>query len=143
MLQSNALALGECGPGESEDEKSPQHLLCSSSAAACACIPGHALRCTETAGPPSPESGIVTGRTERCEGIRDLELTYAEPVYLGRPAAGASRLAPRARRLEHVAPQQHALQVRRRDVVAEGGGIEVAQLGERERGGASAKPTLV
>ena len=42
------------------------------------------------------------------------------------------RLAPRPRRPEHVPAQEDALEVRRRDVVAERGGVEVAQLGERE-----------
>ena len=63
----------------------------------------------------------------------------AEAVDLGRTPARAARLAPRAGRLEHVAAQEHALQVRRRDVVAERGGVEVAQLGERERRPARAR----
>src|SRR5207245_3074635 len=37
-----------------------------------------------------------------------------------------------ARRLEDAAPQEHALQVRRRDLVAERRGVEVAELGDRE-----------
>src|SRR5688500_19830784 len=72
------------------------------------------------------------GWPEGGERVRDLEPPRAEAVDLGGPAAGASGPAPFARRLEDVAPEQHSLQVRGRDVVAQRGGVDVAQLRERE-----------
>ena len=52
----------------------------------------------------------------------------AEAEERRRAAARRARLAAAARRHEQVAAQQHALQVRRRDVVAERRAVEVAQL---------------
>ena len=48
------------------------------------------------------------------------------------PAAGVPGLPALARRLEHAAPHEHALEVRRRDVVPERGRVDVAELAERE-----------
>ena len=73
-------------------------------------------------------------RSERGEWIRDLERARAEAIDLCGAAACAARLAPRTRRREHVAAQQHAFQVGRRHLVAECRGVEVAKLRERESG---------
>ena len=73
-----------------------------------------------------------SGRPERRERVGDLEQARAEAVDLGRAAACAPRAASRACRLEHVPPQQDPLQVGGRDVVPERGGVDLAQLRERE-----------
>ena len=71
-------------------------------------------------------------RPERRERVGDLERPVAEPEDLGRAAAGAAGRAPLARRVDHAAALEHPAQVRRRDLVAECGDVDLAQLGERE-----------
>src|SRR6185503_11866522 len=72
-------------------------------------------------------------RPEDRELVGHLEAPRAEPEHRGRAPAAGARCAALARRLDHAPAQQHALQVRRRDVVPERGGIELAELGDRER----------
>ena len=57
----------------------------------------------------------------------------AETKHRRRSTAAAPRLSSLARRLEHAAPQQDPLEIRRRDVVPERGEVERAELGHRER----------
>ena len=76
---------------------------------------------------------ITTRRPQHGELVGDRELAAAEAEERGGTSAAAARLAALARRLEHVAAQQHALEVRRRHVVTESRGVEVAQLRDRER----------
>ena len=71
-------------------------------------------------------------RPEHRELVRDLEAGRAEAVQL-RGDRRRGRGALRARPLEHAAPQEDALEVRGGDVVPERGGIEVAELRDRER----------
>src|SRR5436190_10546886 len=78
------------------------------------------LRSARSAGPQNREL------------VRDLEALRAEPVERGRPAARAARLSPLARRREHAPAEEHALEVRRRDVVPERGDVDLAQLRQRE-----------
>src|SRR6185312_13411526 len=71
-------------------------------------------------------------RPEDRELVGDLEAPRAEAEDRGRPAAAAAGGAALARRLDHAPAQQYALEVCRRDVVPEGGGVELAELGDRE-----------
>ena len=90
-----------------------------------------------------PGKTRLARRAEGCELVRHLEPLGGEAEERGRAAARAARGAPLADPLQDAAPEQHTLQVRRRDVVAQRRDIDLAQLGDRERLGASAKPTLV
>ena len=87
-----------------------------------------------------PKRPVASGRrAQHGELVGDLEPARPEAERLapaGRPRAGLAALAGR---LERAAPEQHALEVRRRDVVAERGRVEVAQLGDRERARARAR----
>ena len=88
----------------------------------------------------SPVSGgFSAAAAQRGERIGDLEPARAEAVERRGAAAGAAGIAPPARRLEHVPSQEHPLQVRRRDLVAERRDVEIAQLGDRERPAARAR----
>src|SRR5262245_42359011 len=72
-------------------------------------------------------------RPERGERVGDREPRVAEAVDLGRAPAGAARGTPVAGRLDHRAPLEDALEVRRRHLVPERRGVDLAELGERER----------
>src|SRR5438093_5520497 len=76
---------------------------------------------------------VLPGRAQDGELVGDLEAPAAEPEERRRTAAGAARRAPLAGRLEQAAPQQHPLEVRRRDLVPERGRVELPKLGDRER----------
>jgi hypothetical protein len=67
-------------------------------------------------------------RPQDGELIRDLQLAPLEAVDGCRPATGRPGLAAAAHRNEQAAPHEHALQIRRRDVVPERGTVVVAQL---------------
>src|SRR5439155_1780524 len=75
---------------------------------------------------------LVRGRPEHGELVRNLELRRVEPEHGGRAPAAAAWRALLARALDHAATQEDALQVGRRDVVPERGGVELAQLRDRE-----------
>src|SRR5689334_8502337 len=72
-------------------------------------------------------------RAEDRKLIGYLEAPGAEAEDRRRSAAAAAGGAALARRLDHAPAQQDALEVRRRDVVPEGGGVELAELRDRER----------
>ena len=101
--------------------------------------PKHSTRVGRVIG-QSPKSGAVRSeglpgqarrrpalgrRAQHRELIGDLELRRAETEERRRPAAGVARLSALAGRLEHTAPDEHALEVRRRDVVSERGRVDV------------------
>src|SRR5262249_46945411 len=65
------------------------------------------------------------------ELVCDLQLPRAEAHDRRRAAAASARGTPLTRGLDHPAAQQHALQVRRRDVVAERRSVEVPELRDR------------
>ena len=60
------------------------------------------------------------------ELIGDLELAPLEAVDRGGPPAGRPGFAAATHRDEEAAPHEHALKVRRRDVVAERRAVEAA-----------------
>ena len=70
-----------------------------------------------------PQGGERIGDRERLAGEREL---------LGGTPAGPARVAAAARRHERTAADQHALEVRRRHVVAERRRVDVAELVQRE-----------
>src|SRR2546422_3892949 len=72
------------------------------------------------------------GRPQHGELVRDLDAPRAEAEERGWAAASRAGWAPRARSLDHAAPQQDAVQVRRRDVVPQRRGVEVPELRDRE-----------
>ena len=72
---------------------------------------------------------------ERGEGIGDDQGPGREPVERGRPAAQRRGPGGAGRRLDDAAAGQDALQVGRRDRVADRRGVDVPQLGDRERRG--------
>src|SRR5215472_5019407 len=72
-------------------------------------------------------------RTKNCELISDLELACAEAIDRRGPAAVRPGGALRAGVLEQLAAQEDALEVRRRHLVPERGGVEIPQLRDRER----------
>ena len=83
------------------------------------------------------------GWPEHRERVRHGELARREAVEGGRaPALGSGRAAL-AGGLEQPTALEHPAQVGRVDRVAERGRVDRAQLGDRERSGASAKPMLV
>src|SRR5262249_24462641 len=71
-------------------------------------------------------------RPEHGELVRPLQAAAAEAELGCRAPPGGAGWAPPARRLELAAAKQHALQVRRRDRVAERGDVDRPQLGDRE-----------
>src|SRR5918999_2269764 len=77
--------------------------------------------------------GLATRRTEDGEGVRHLEAPRDEAVQRRRPAACGTRRTVPACRLQQAPAYENALQVGRRDRVAEGGGVDLAQLGDRKR----------
>jgi hypothetical protein len=66
--------------------------------------------------------------------VRDLERRGREAEERRRSAAGAARRTHALDALEHAAADEHPLQVRRRDVVAECGHVYLAQLRDSEHG---------
>ena len=60
------------------------------------------------------------------ELIGDLKLAPLEAIDRSRAATGRPGLAPAAHRDEQASPYEHALEVRRRDVVAERGAVVIA-----------------
>ena len=74
-------------------------------------------------------------RAQHGERVGHLEQAGAEPVELGRSAAGGAVRAAPADGLDRAAAQEDPLEVRRGDLVAERGLVDVAELGERERFG--------
>src|SRR5437868_10654181 len=78
--------------------------------------------------------GSCRRRLEHRELVGNLELAGAEAVERRGAAARAARLSPAAGRLQEAAANEDALEVRRRDLVAERGGVDVAELREREVG---------
>src|SRR5204863_1735584 len=77
-------------------------------------------------------TGSVPWRPQHGELVRDLEPRRAEAKDRCRPAAPAAGAAALAGRLDDSAPEQHALEVGRRDIVAERGRIEITELRDRE-----------
>ncbi len=71
--------------------------------------------------------------TQRRERVGHRQVALAEPEDLRRPAAARPGAPPLADRRDGAAALEHPAQVRRRDVVPEGGDVHVAQLPERER----------
>src|SRR5438874_11336333 len=69
------------------------------------------------------------------ELVGDLEAPRTEAEHRRRPAAAAAGGASLTGCFDHPAAQEHTLQARRRDVVPEGGGVELSELGDRELGG--------
>ena len=79
------------------------------------------------------ELAIGAGRTQHCELVGDLELGACGN---GRPRPAGRRPGPEAaarRSAQHAAAEQHALEVRGRDVVPERRRVQVAELRDRER----------
>ena len=72
-------------------------------------------------------------RAENGERVGDLEAGAREAVDGGRAAARPAGRARLAGRLQQAAPEQHALEVRGRYIVAERGAVEAPQLRDRER----------
>src|SRR5581483_7870957 len=79
---------------------------------------------------------------QRGELVRDLQLPPPEAVEGGGAAARRAGLAACAGRLEHPPAEEHALEVRRRDLVAERRAVEVAELRDRERRGCEREPDV-
>ena len=92
-----------------------------------------ARRVSRASVPPLARTSASPARgAEDREGVGDLQLPRAEAEERSRTAARRAGGAPAAGGLEHVPPQEDALQVRRRDVVAERGGVDLAELRDRE-----------
>src|SRR5918996_5546404 len=90
-------------------------------------------------GKPAPGCGRPCGsalarRAQDCELVRDLEVVGREAEDGGRASPGAARRAGLPRWLEQPAADEHTLEVGRRDVVAERRTVDLAELGDRERG---------
>src|ERR1043165_7664648 len=66
------------------------------------------------------------------ELVGDLQSARAEAVQLGRPTACAAGGAALAGRFEDAAAQEDSLEVRGRDLVPEGGDVDLPKLRERE-----------
>src|SRR5439155_26366621 len=60
-----------------------------------------------------------SGGTEDGELIRDLQPAFAKAIERARATAAATGSAPFSGRLDHVAPHEHALEVRRGNCVTE------------------------
>src|SRR5580765_7178300 len=71
--------------------------------------------------------------SEHRELIRDRELARAEAKDSRRTPAGRPRRPALARVFQELTPDEDALQVRGRDLVAERGGVQLAELGDGER----------
>jgi hypothetical protein len=71
-------------------------------------------------------------RAQDRELVSHLELPQAEAEDRRRAAAAWAWSTAIARCLDHASAQQHPLQVRRRNVVPERGGVKIAELGDRE-----------
>ena len=78
-----------------------------------------------------------SGRPEHGELVGDLQAPLSKPEQGAGPPSGRAGRAAGSGRIEHVAADEHALEVRRRDLVAERGG-ETAN-----RAGARANPIFV
>ena len=90
--------------------------------------PDGSARVRALAGPGRPH----VRRPQGGERIGDRECLIGEGELLGGTPAGPARVAAAARRHERTAADEHALEVRRRDVVAERRRVDVAELVQRE-----------
>src|SRR5439155_15154869 len=63
----------------------------------------------------------------------NLQAPLSKPEQGAGPPSGWAGGAAGSGRIEDVAADEHALEVRRRDLVAERGGVEVAELRDREQ----------
>src|SRR5207253_646934 len=73
-----------------------------------------------------------SGGSQNRKRIGDLEPPAAKSIESSRTAAARARRTPCTGRLDHCASDENPLEVRRGDRVRERGGVEIAELRERE-----------
>ena len=90
-------------------------------------------RLADRAWAPAPLTPHLRGRSAAKGSVMARWRSRKRKTSAGRPSGPAGRAAS-PRRLDRRTPLEHAAQVRRRHLVAERGDVDLAQLGERERG---------